>query len=117
MLIGSNNGAPKTGNLPSLKRQQSNNEDQTLKTNVRRWISLDDLTPPQSSEENSFVDYDSYLDDNVGSGSDNYIQPPAGEVKKEKKQKKKTKLPGESSTQRLLVIRYRNKHILCTVLY
>ncbi|XP_054275235.1 dnaJ homolog dnj-5 isoform X2 [Macrosteles quadrilineatus] len=90
--VGSNNGAPKTGNHPSLKRQQSNNEDQT-KTNVRRWISLDDLTPPQSSEENSFVDYDSYLDDNVGSGSDNYIQPPAGEVKKEKKQKKKTKLP------------------------
>ncbi|XP_046687718.1 uncharacterized protein LOC124373392 [Homalodisca vitripennis] len=78
---------------------QNNSEDQT-KANVRRWISLEDLTPPQSSEENSFIDYEAYIDESIGSGSDNCMQPTPGETKKEKKQKKKVK-PSEEKCEAL----------------
>lgn len=76
-----------------MKRQHSNSSEEQIKASVNRWISLDDLTPPQSSEENSFNDYDGYLDEHFGSGSDTFMQPMAG-TKKEKKQKKKTKPTG-----------------------
>lgn len=76
-----------------MKRQHSNSSEEQIKASVNRWISLDDLTPPQSSEENSFNDYDGYLDEHFGSGSDTFMQPMA-ETKKEKKQKKKTKPTG-----------------------
>lgn len=56
---------------------------------------MDDLTPPQSSEENSFIDYDSYLEENIGTGSDSFILPSLGGIKREKKQKKKPKVAGK----------------------
>lgn len=90
---GPNSGAPKSINISSLKRQHSNSSEEQIKASVNRWISLDDLTPPQSSEENSFNDYDGYLDEHFGSGSDTFMLPMAG-TKKEKKQKKKTKPTG-----------------------
>lgn len=93
IVIATNSGTSKTPNLTSLKRQSLNiNEDQTK---ARQSVILDDLTPPQSSEENSFIDYDSYLEENIGTGSDSFILPPLGGIKREKKQKKKPKVTGE----------------------
>lgn len=91
MILGSN--VSKTLNLNALKRQLSNSAEEQSKANVKRWISLDDLTPPQSSEENSFNDFEIYLDENVGNSSDN-TQPAVGEGRKEKKQKKKSRPTG-----------------------
>lgn len=58
---------------------------------VRRWISLDELSPPQSNEEQSYVDYETYNDESVGSGSEYGLRTGNNiEAKKEKKQKKKS---------------------------
>lgn len=98
--VGGGNGSnTKNVNTSCLKRQHSSGSEEHGKSGVggvRRWISLDDLTPPPSCEEQSYIEYDTYNEENVPNNSEYYMHSAnnnnsnSNEAKKEKKQKKKS---------------------------
>lgn len=87
------NPISKTINPVPIKRPSSNNNEDFIK--ARQSITYDDLTPPQSSEENWFLDYDSYADENIGTGDGFALPSAVGGIKKEKKQKKRLSFTGK----------------------
>lgn len=108
LTTGGNGSVSKNVNTSCLKRQHSSGSEEHSKSGVggvRRWISLDDLAPPQPCEEQSYIEYDTYREENVANNSEYYmhsannnnnsVSNTSNEGKKEKKQKKKTvKQPG-----------------------
>uniref|UniRef100_A0A1B6EGV0 J domain-containing protein n=1 Tax=Clastoptera arizonana TaxID=38151 RepID=A0A1B6EGV0_9HEMI len=79
-------------NSANLKRQlSSGGEGGHVNRGVRRWISLDDLTPSTDNDQ-LFVDYETFNDEIINSGSE-YGMPSSNintNSKKEKKMKKKS---------------------------
>ena len=57
LMTGGNGGITKNVNTSCLKRQHSSGSEEHGKSGVgvRRWISLDDLAPQQTCEEQSYI--------------------------------------------------------------